>query len=144
MDDDTHANTGPAPRRVTRLRLVSSRPQAVALRSGSYDVQFTPNEPRRPDGRRKKGTAMTLIDRIIHTAGRFAFGFGTALALVCAFVIVAIDPRLDGSTAAAPAEVVRLDPVVVTISADRYDELQAALREPSAVVRVADHRAEAG
>ncbi len=133
MNDDTKTNRERAPR---RLRLVSSRPQAtLALLPGSYHIRFIPT--RRPDAPTKtavsgqpRRTVMSIIDRSIETVGRFAVGLGTALALVCAFVIVETDPEKGGATVAATAEVVRLDPVVVTISANRYAELQAMSAAP--------------
>ena len=158
MNDETNTNRG-LPRHAARLRLVASRPlEHVALPPGSYDVRFT--STRRPDasrnrpgsghergrtqGRPKKGTIMRIIERVIETVGRFVVGLCIGLALVCAFVIVTTDPRLDVPATAAAVEVIRLDPVVVTISADRYDELQAASRAPSAIVRIAEHGAAGG
>ena len=143
MNEDANAKRERAPRGAARLRLVARPPATVDLLPGSYDVRFI-SKPGRPDGRPEKGTSMSLIDRTIHAVGRFAVGFGTALALVCAVVIVTTGPRLDAPSAAAPAEVIRLDPVVVTISASRYAELQSTLREPSVVVRAAGHRAAEG
>lgn len=78
---------------------------------------------------------MKTIERLIHAIGRFAFGLGLALALVCAFVIVTSDHALDPTQVARPADVVRLDPVVVTISAERFAEIRAEEREGSMLAR---------
>ena len=78
---------------------------------------------------------MKTIERIIHTISRFAFGLGLVLALVCAFVIVTSDHALDSTQVEQPAEVVRLDPVIVTISAERFDAIRAEMGGPAMLVR---------
>lgn len=156
-DADTHARPSNSRQRATspaRLRLVRTAREpttrvahnaasAIALRPGVYDVRFTasrwPNashgnplpgthDKRRLHVRHKEGITMKTIERIIRTVGRFAVGFGTGLALVCAVVIVRTDIGLGPPRVAKPAEAIRLDPVVVTITAERFDALQAESR----------------
>jgi hypothetical protein len=88
----------------------------------------------RSSNRIKEGITMKTIERIIHSISRFVFGLGVGLALTSAYVIVASGPDLLG--AKAPAEVVRLDPVEVTISAERFKEIRAEAEPPTKVVHV--------
>ena len=90
---------------------------------------------RRLDVRHKKGRKMRTIEKIIGGIGRFAFGLGSALALVCVFGIVTSDHALDATQLARTAEIVRLDPVVVTISRERFAEIRAEEREGSMLAR---------
>ena len=80
---------------------------------------------------------MRTIERIIHLVGRFAVGFGIGLALMCAFVIVTTDIGLDARRSREP--VVQLDPVVVTISAERYAVLVAELQGRPPLARTPNH-----
>lgn len=130
----------------------------IALLPGSWNVRFTvPRRPiavrqdsllgtqdkRRLDVRHKEGISMKAFERLIGTAGRFAVGFGSGLALVCAFVIVTTDLG-EAPKVVRPANIVYLDTVVVTISADRFYELQAELRGRPVLVRTPDHGAVEG
>ncbi len=66
---------------------------------------------------------MKKIDSMLHSLGRFVFGMGLGVALTSTYVIVTGAPDL---LAPVPAvEVVRLDPVVVTISRERFDAIYA-------------------
>lgn len=58
----------------------------------------------------------------IQRISRFAFILGIVLAVSSTAVIVHAAPNLLSTT---PAEVVRLDPVTVTISAAHFDEIRA-------------------
>ncbi len=79
---------------------------------------------------------MKAIERIIHRVARFAVGFGIGLALVCTFVIVTTD---IGPDTRRSKPVVHLDPVVVTISAERFAAIASALRgAPPALARAPD------
>ena len=78
---------------------------------------------------------MKALERFIHALARFTVGFGSGLALVCTFVVVTTDVGL-GPAKVAP-EVIRLDPVIVTISAERFAAIRAEA-EP-VIVRVPDH-----
>lgn len=72
---------------------------------------------------------MKTIHRIRSAAARFNFGLGVGLALTSAYVIVTNDGTLDVKRA-APADVVQLDPVVITISRERFDALRAEAAPP--------------
>ena len=74
------------------------------------------------------------LNTLIHGAGRFAVGFGTFVALACAIAIINVAPAGIEQTKAA-TEVVRLDPVVVTISKARYAAVRAEAK-PSLFVRL--------
>ncbi|MEO8935490.1 MAG: hypothetical protein ABI277_01610 [Burkholderiaceae bacterium] len=87
---------------------------------------------------------MKTIERIIHTVGRFAVGVGSGIALMCAYVIVTTDIDPGPSTVARPPEVIRLDPVVVTISTDRYVAIRAEIAGPAVLVRTPNDGAHAG
>ncbi len=75
---------------------------------------------------------MQTIERLFRSLGRFVFGLGVGLALTSAYVIVSSGSALLGQPPARP-EVVRLDPVVVTISRDRFATLYAEAHPPEAV-----------
>lgn len=87
---------------------------------------------------------MKALEKISHTVGRFAVGIGLGLALVCAYVIVSSAPALDAPPAARPAGVVRLDPVAVTISAERFDAIRAEGRGSSILVRTRERKPNEG
>ena len=61
-----------------------------------------------------------FIDSLIRGLGRFVFGLGVGLALTSAVVIVANGPALEAREV-RPADVIRLDPVIVTMSAERFN-----------------------
>jgi hypothetical protein len=121
-------------------RLTSSR-QPGALRD--YLLPGIDDE-RRLEVRHKEGITMKTFGRIIHTVGRFAVGFGSGIALMCAYVIVTTDIGLGPSKTATPADAIRLDPVVVTISSDRYDAIRAEAAPLPVLVRTPNGSAEAG
>ncbi len=78
---------------------------------------------------------MKTIERIIRTLSRFVFGLGVGLALTSAYVIVTSGAALTGRPPAA-RDVVRLDPVVVTISRERFDTLYAEAHPPEKIAHV--------
>ena len=84
--------------------------------SGPHDRRGTP--------RRTQGNSMNTIDRIFRGLGRFVFGLGVGLALTSAVVIVANGPAIEARDV-RPDDVVRLDPVIVTISAERFNAERA-------------------
>ena len=65
---------------------------------------------------------MKTFERRIQVLGRFAVGLGIGLALTSAYVIVVNGRAFEE---AKPLEVIRLDPIVVTISNERFAELRA-------------------
>ena len=160
MKNDKHNQ----PARKCSLRLVySARPSTgvtpAAIPIGSSLARFISLRPmrgpkdavsqsnhgnRRFDVRHKGGTKMKTIERIMRVIGHLAVGLGSALALVCVFVVVTSDHALDPTQVARPAEVVRLDPVVVTISTARFDAIRAEARGPSMLVRTPDRKAKEG
>ncbi|MGI9025966.1 MAG: hypothetical protein ACR2GP_10360 [Burkholderiaceae bacterium] len=79
---------------------------------------------------------MKRFEKVIRTLGRYVVVFGVALAVACASVIVANAPALVPGKTVPPAEVVHLDPVTVTISADRFDEIRAEAEAATKVVHV--------
>lgn len=87
---------------------------------------------------------MKALEKIIHTIGRFAFGIGLGIALVCAYVIVSNAPALDATPVARPADIVRLDPVVVSIPAERFDAIRAEEGSASMLVRTPERKAGEG
>ena len=133
----------------TRLRVIPAVSHgATTLSSGTYDIHFT--SMRRPGAAKdfpgpghQEGMIMEAFERLIGTVGRFAVGFGCGLALVCAFVVVTTDLG-DSPKAVRPEGVVRLDPVVVTISAERFAEVEAELHGAPVLVRTPDHGASQG
>ena len=86
---------------------------------------------------------MKALEKVIHNTGRFAFGIGLGIALVCAYVIVSSAPALDATPVVRPADV-RLDPVVVTIPAERFDAIRAEERGSSMLVRTPERKAGEG
>ena len=140
----------------THLRAVPG-PTSVALPQGSYDIRFTSRRPgaskqesipghmeqRRPLVRQQEGIIMKTFARLVGAAGHFVVGFGSGLALVCAFVIVTTDLG-ESPKPVRPADIVHLDPVVVTIAADRFDEIRAELDGRPVLVRTPDRGATQG
>ena len=96
-------------------------------RSGERNIAIRQGAPCR-----QEGIIMRTIDHLLHGLGRFVFGLGVGLALTAALVIVANGPALEG-TNAKPVDVIRLDPVTVTISAERF----AAVRDEAGLPPVA-------
>ncbi len=86
---------------------------------------------------------MKAVERIIHRVGRFAVGLGIGIALVSAFVIVTTDIGAEARRP-QPAEIVHLDPVVVTISAERYAAIAAELNGRPALARTPNQGASEG
>lgn len=87
--------------------------------------------------RRQQGEIkMKAHEKLIRIIGRFAVGVGSALAVVCVVAIVSSAPALGPTQAVQPAEVIRLDPVIVTIAAERFDAIRAELDGPSRQVHV--------
>ena len=77
---------------------------------------------------------MKALQRLIDLVSRFAVGLGSVLALVCAVVIVSSGPSLGPETV-VHADVVRLDPVVVTISSERFAQIRAEEHEQAMFAR---------
>lgn len=80
---------------------------------------------------------MKALEKIIHAIGRFSFGIGLGIALVCAYVIVSSAPAPDAAPVVRPAAV-HLDPIVVIIPAERFDAIRAEERGSSMLVRTAE------
>jgi hypothetical protein len=128
------------------LRLVHSAQPTMDLSTG---IRPGPSlicihGKRRSRHRHKGGIIMKTFERTLETAGRFAVGLGSALALVCAYVIVSGDPGLGVAEVAKAPEVVRLEPVVVTISAERFAAIQAEERGASMLARKHDAKLKQG
>ncbi len=79
---------------------------------------------------------MKKFEKVIRALGRYVVVFGVALAVACASVIVANAPALLPAKTASPSEVVHLDPITVTISAHRFDEIRAEAEPATKVVHV--------
>ena len=141
-----------------RLRAVPIATAAFALPQGSYDIRFTSSrrpgawkqdfdpgheDERRLHVRQQEGIIMKAFERLIGTVGHFVVGFGSGLALVCAFVIVTTDLGEEPKVV-HPADIVHLDPVVVTISADRFAEIRSELDGRPVLVRTPDRGATQG
>ena len=86
--------------------------------------------------RDSKETIMKTIETIMQNVGRCVVGLGSALALVSAVVITSNGPALGNAQAARPVEVVRLDPVVVTISTERFAAIRAEEKSHTMLARV--------
>ena len=129
-----------------------------ALPQGSYDIRCTSSrrpgasnqvsnpgrmDERRPDVRQQGEIIMKAFERPIETVGYFVVGFASGLALVCAFVIVTTDLGTSPK-AVRLADIVHLDSVVVTISADRFAEIRAELDGVPVLVRMPEHGATQG
>ena len=87
---------------------------------------------------------MKALEKIIRITSRFAVGIGLGIALVCAYVIVSSAPVRDATPVIRPTGAVRLDPVVVTISAERFDAIHAEERGSSMLVRTPGRKASDG
>jgi hypothetical protein len=87
-----------------------------------------------PRSCKKKGNTMKAIHSLIHGAARFVFGLGIGLALTATYVIVSSKPDLLAPE--ATAEVVRLDPVIVTGSAEKFAELSGKETLPRRIAHV--------
>ena len=79
---------------------------------------------------------MKAYEKFIHTLGRFAVGIGVALGVACAVVIVSSPPAIERTQAIQPGAMVRLDPVIVTISAQRFDAIRAESRDSTMLAHV--------
>jgi hypothetical protein len=125
-----------APRaHATRVASTFACPQRLRLvgrRTAAGSEEEDDHQRRRFD--RQEGRTMESMERFIYSMSRFVFGLGIGLALTSAWVIVTTGGDLLLGRPVA-AEVVRLDPVEVTISAERYD----AIRADADVVRRAVH-----
>jgi hypothetical protein len=85
----------------------------------------------RPRGRQEEeGTIMKTKESLISNISRFVFGLGIGLALTSAYVIVTSTPELLTGKPVA-ADIVRLDPVTVTISSKAFDEIHAEADVPT-------------
>lgn len=73
---------------------------------------------------------MKTKESFVHGMGRFVFGLGIGFALTSVYVIVASGPDLLTGKPAA-SDVIHLDPVVVTISSKRFDEIHAEAELPA-------------
>jgi len=105
-----------------RVRLVTPGPRV------SHEEQR-----RRID--RQEGKNMERKEGFISNLGRFAVGLGIGLALTSAYVIVTSGADLLTGKPAA-ADIVRLDPVEVTISAERFAAIQAEAEPSTKTVHV--------
>ena len=76
----------------------------------------------------------TLHTRLDGTA-RFAVALGTVVALACAVAIIEVAPNGIENTKQA-TEIVRLEPVVVTVSNAQYEAVRAEAQRPSMFVRL--------
>lgn len=77
------------------------------------------------------------LNTLIHGSGRLVVAFGTFIALACAVAIIKVAPAgLENAAVATPTEVIRLAPVVVTISKERYLAIRAETERPSLFVRL--------
>jgi hypothetical protein len=90
----------------------------------------------RPRSRREEeGTKMKTKESFVYSMGRFVFGLGIGFALTSVYVIVASGPDLLSGKPAA-SDVIHLDPVVVTISSKRFDEIYAEADLPAQKVHL--------
>jgi hypothetical protein len=101
---------------------------------GATDAAPIDQKRRLRDRQEETGKNMRTKDRLISDVGRFVFGLCIGLALTSAYVVVTSAPDLLGQP--VDAEVVRLDPVVVTISAKRFDEVHAEADVPAPKMHV--------
>ncbi len=67
---------------------------------------------------------MDKMESFIYSVSRFVFGLGIGLALTSVYVIVSSGPDLLGPRQAG-ADIVRLEPVIVTISAERFAAIES-------------------
>ena len=82
---------------------------------------------------------MKAIETIVHRVARFAVGLGIGVALVSAFVIVTTDIGAEARRPKEPAGIVRLEPIVVTLSAERYAALLAEMHGRPTLARTPDY-----
>ncbi len=87
---------------------------------------------------------MKAIERIVQVVGRFAVGLGIGVALVSAFVIVTTDIGAEARRPSKLPEVVQLDPVVVTISAERFAAIASEMHGRPILARTPNHGAVEG
>lgn len=66
----------------------------------------------------------TSLASLTTVAASVVFGCGAAIAIASTAAVSQSAPSLRQAAPAAPVEVVRLEPVVVTISKARYDEIR--------------------
>jgi hypothetical protein len=105
-------------------------PSSIACPTGFHRVDacvgrtaVNINQKWRPSDRRREGRKMERMESFIHGIGRFVFGLGVGLALTSVYVIVTSAPDLMATRTGA-GDVVLLEPVVVTISAARFDAIR--------------------
>jgi hypothetical protein len=123
-----------ASKRTAPIRIETS--YACPSRTGAAPPRYVRAAPH-IEGRRdrpREGSIMKRIEerieRFVAGAGRFVFGLGIGVALTSVYVIVSSAPDLL-SGRPTPADIVRLDPVVVTISAERFAEIHAEADVPA-------------
>lgn len=85
---------------------------------------------------------MKALTKFTQQLGRAAVHIGAVLALACAVVIVANAPAFAPTKMAQPGEVIRLEPVMVTISAERFDAIRAEADSPLKLVQFMRKRSE--
>lgn len=71
----------------------------------------------------------TTFGTVTTFAASVVFGCGAAIAIASTAAVSQSAPSLRQGAPAAPIEVIRLEPVVVTISKARYDEIRATRTE---------------
>ncbi len=136
MSDDEYNTTGLHCAASTTAARGSSAPRLRLVAARGTTMQTVPMEERRHDVRRNmEGMKMNIVERLATVVARFVVGFGIGLALVCAVVIVTTRPALEPATVARPVEVIRLDPVSVTISAERFQAIRAQMIVDSLLVQ---------
>ena len=113
----------------SRLRIVGRSARAAQAMREAKDNE----ERRRLD--RQEGIRMDRMEGFLYSMSRFVFGLGIGLALTSAYVIVTSQADLLGPRAAA-ADVVKLDPIVVTIPAAQFDAIRTEAEPPSTMVHV--------
>lgn len=88
-------------------------------------------------------TVHTLLDRSMDSMARFVVGACTAVALAAAVVVVRAGPELEGGPMNARTEVVRLEPVAVTVSKATFDTVRAEAQRPGVFARLVNRKAHA-
>jgi len=85
------------------------------------------------------------IDNLIHSLNARALLFGAAIAMVIAAAATVSatgdELGLASKNGAASVEVVRLEPVAVTISTERFDAIRAESLGPSVIARASNKAA---
>jgi hypothetical protein len=66
-----------------------------------------------------------VLDGTLKATGRIAVLLGTALAITCAITLAQRASTLPAPKPVSQAEIIRLEPVVVTISAERFTAIHA-------------------